>query len=170
VKKVAVFGKPGSGKSVLSDALSVKTAIELFQLDSIMYDHDGNPVDRNIYDERHEAILNSECWVIDGLGPLKSFYQRIEAADTLVYINLPYAVSYWLVTKRLLKSVFVKPAGWPEGSSVWKGTLQSYKTLKRCPEFWNEDFLNKIEAMASSKSVFVIRTIAELNSFVDRHV
>jgi len=87
MNKVAVFGKPGSGKSTLSRKLATATGILLYSLDS--------------------------------------FWQRLEQADTLMYIDLPYRVSYWLVTKRLIKGLIVKPEGWPEGSSVFKGSLQS---------------------------------------------
>lgn len=166
MKRVAVFGKPGSGKSALSKRLAVATGLPLHQLDSIAYHKNGDLVARDIYDRKHEAILSSEEWILDGFGPIGSFYERLDAADTLIYLDLPYMVSYWFVTKRLLKGMFVKPEGWPEGSSVVKGTLQSYKTLKLCPKFWNDDFSQKLQFMSADKNVYVIRTVSELNSFV----
>lgn len=169
MKKVAIFGKPGSGKSTLSKALTQATHLELHALDSILFNADGSQIDRQAYDYKHRAILHSENWIIDGFGPISSFYQRLEAADTLIYIDLPYAVSYWLVTKRLLKGLFIKPAGWPSGSSVIKGTLQSYKTLKLCPKFWNDEFMQKLQGIAKGKKLYVIRSVAELNRFVEQH-
>lgn len=167
MKKVAVFGKPGSGKSALSKRLSAATGIPLCSLDSIVYNKDGTLVDRKIFDQEHAKMLSSEQWIIDGFGPLSSFFERLDAADTLIYIDLPYPVSYWFVTKRLLKGMFIKPEGWPEGSSVFKGSIQSYKTLKLCPKFWNEDFSRKLNEMAADKSVYVISSVAELNRFTD---
>ncbi len=166
MNKVAVFGKPGSGKSTLSKSLALATGIPLHQLDSIVYGKNGELVERKTYDHAHENILSSDNWIIDGFGPMDSFNKRLEVADTLIYIDLPYVVSYWLVTKRLLKGLFVKPEGWPDGSSVLKGTLESYKVLKLCPKFWNNDFLQKLEKMSLNKSIYVIRSISELNSFV----
>lgn len=166
MKKVAVFGKPGSGKSALSKRLSTATGIPLCSLDSIVYHKDGGLVDRKIFDEEHAKVLSSEQWIIDGFGPLNSFFERLDAADTLIYIDLPYPVSYWFVTKRLLKGVFITPEGWPDGSSVFKGTVQSYKTLKLCPKFWNDDFTKKLQTMSSDKTVFVIRSVSELNHFI----
>ncbi len=166
MKKIAVFGKPGSGKSTLSKNLAAATGIELHALDSIVYKKNGDRVDRNIYDEAHENILASGNWIIDGFGPIESFYKRLEAADTLIYIDLPYPVSYWLVTKRLLKGVIVKPEGWPEGSSVLKGSLESYRVLKLCPMFWNVEFTQRLEKLSADRSLHVIRSVAELDSFV----
>ena len=170
MKKIAVFGKPGSGKSTLSKSLASATGIQLHQLDSIVYKKNGDLVDRNIYDETHANILSSDSWIIDGFGPIESFNKRLEVADTLIYIDLPYAISYWLVTKRLLKGLIVKPEGWPDGSSVLKGTLESYKVLKLCPRFWNYDFLQKLEKISASKSLYVIRSISELNRFIKNNV
>lgn len=166
MKKVAVFGKPGSGKSTISKSLAVMTGIPLHQLDSIVYKPNGELVERDIFDEVHDSILRSENWIIDGFGPIGSFHKRLEAADTLVFIDLPYPISYWFVTKRFLKGVFIKPEGWPEGSSIIKGTLQSYKVLKLCPKFWNDEFKSKLVEQFGSKEIHVIKTVAELNDFV----
>lgn len=169
MKKVAVFGKPGSGKSTLSKALASATGIKLHQLDSIVYKKNGELVDRKIFNEAHENILSSDCWIIDGFGPIGSFNKRLEAADTLVYIDIPYPVSYWFVTKRFLKGVFVKPEGWPDGSSILKGTLESYKVLRLCPKFWNDEFSSTLKEKYNSKNVHVIKSVSELNSFIHRH-
>ncbi|VAW59469.1 DNA topology modulation protein [hydrothermal vent metagenome] len=170
MKKIAVFGKPGSGKSTLSKNLASATGIKLHALDSIVYKKNGEPVDRKTYNEKHENILTSDTWIIDGFGPIESFNKRLDVADTLIYINLPYVISYWLVTKRLLKGFVVKPEGWPDGSSVLKGTLESYKVLKLCPKFWNESFMQKLEKTSANKSLYIIRSISELNSFVDKNI
>lgn len=164
--KNSSFGKPGSGKSTVSKVISSATGLPLHQLDSIVYKPNGDPVERSVFDEAHSNILSSDRWIIDGLGPISSFNARLDAADTLIYIDLPYSVSYWFVTKRLLKGLFIKPEGWPDGSSVLKGTLQSYKVLQQCPAFWNDDFMSRLEGYSQSKAVHVIKNVTELNNFV----
>ncbi len=150
--------------------MALATGIQLHQLDSIVYEKNGDLVDRKTYDSKHENILSFDSWIIDGFGPMASFNKRLDVADTLIYIDLPYVVSYWLVTKRLLKGLFVKPEGWPDDSSVFKGTLESYKTLRLCPKFWNDNFLQKLEEMSVGKSLYVIRSVSELNGFVQSNV
>ena len=112
MKKIAVFGKPGSGKSTFSKNLASISGIPLHQLDSIVYKKNGDLVDRETYNREHEKILSSACWIIDGFGPVDSFRFRLREADTLIYIDLSYIVSYWFVTKRLIKGLLVKPEGW----------------------------------------------------------
>lgn len=173
MKKVAIFGKPGSGKSTLSKKLAHATGIKLYALDTILYKENGKEVDRQSYTEAHESIISCEAWIIEGFGPmnsLDSFNKRLEEADTLIYIELPYLTTYWLVTKRFFKGLFVKPEGWPDGSSILKGTLESYKVLKLCPKFWNDSFLQRLEKQFANKSLHVVRSVSELNSFVERNV
>jgi adenylate kinase family enzyme len=173
MKKIAVFGKPANGKSTLSKQLASATGIKLYALDSILYKPNGEEVNRESYENAHESILSSEAWIIEGFGPMnsmESFHRRLQAADTLIYIDLPYPVTYWLVTKRFFKGLFIKPEGWPDGSSVLKGTLESFRVLKLCPKFWNDRFLQRLENVASNKSLHVIRSISELNTFVEENV
>jgi len=54
MKKIAVFGKPGSGKSILSKRVASATGIKLHALDSIVYKASGELVDKKTYDEKHE--------------------------------------------------------------------------------------------------------------------
>ncbi|GAA5213332.1 adenylate kinase [Corallincola platygyrae] len=173
MKKIAVFGKPANGKSTLSKKLAAATGIKLYALDSILYQPNGEEVERAQYEETHQRILSSEEWIIEGFAPLTAlgtFYRRLEEADTLIYIDLPYRVTYWLVVKRFLKGLFVKPEGWPEGSSIFQGTRESFKVLKLCPKFWNHGFLQRIETLSEDKTLHVIRSVSELNRFVERHV
>jgi adenylate kinase family enzyme len=166
MKKIAVFGKPGGGKSTLSKKISETLNIELYPLDLIEYKSTGNKVNSEEYNDAHNKLINKESWIIEGLGSLDSFWLRVDKSDTLIFIDLPYWQHYWFTTKRLVKSPFIKPEGWPEGSSVIKGTLQSWKYLKLSRKFWNNDFLIKIKNRAVGKNIFHIKSKSDLNSFI----
>lgn len=43
MKKIAVFGKPGSGKSILSKKLALASGIKLYALDLIVYKKKWRP-------------------------------------------------------------------------------------------------------------------------------
>ncbi|MFL0803413.1 MAG: adenylate kinase [Agarilytica sp.] len=170
MKKIAVFGKPGGGKSTLSKNLAKATGIALHPLDSIEYTENGERVPLSEYTNAHEFLINSDSWIIDGLGSLDSFWRRIGAADTIVYIDLPYWVHYWWVTKRLIKGVIVKPEGWPDGSSVLHGTLASWKYLRLSPKFWTPELYKKLQESSTNKTLYRINTVSELNAFIKQQV
>lgn len=170
MKKIAVFGKPGGGKSTLSKKLSAVTGIKLYPLDLIEYQKNGERNSLDKYTAAHEKLINSESWIVEGLGTLDSFWSRVDAADTLIYVDLPYWIHYWWVTKRLLLSPVFKPEGWPDGSSVLKGTLASWKYLRLSPKFWTPDFYKKLQNVSENKRVYRIASIAELNKFAEKYV
>lgn len=165
---VAVFGKPGGGKSTLSKKLSTDTGIKLCTLDLIEYKKNGERVSRQEYSKKHADWIAADRWIIEGLGTLESFWLRIDAADTLIYVDLPYSVHYWWVTKRLLKSFFVKPEGWPEGSSVLKGTLAGWKYLRLSPKFWTPELFERIQSLGKGKDIYRITSVKEINDFAKR--
>lgn len=165
MNKVVVFGKPSGGKSTLSRKLSSEMGIKLCALDLIEYKKNGERVSSEEYSKKHDELISADNWIIEGLGTLDSFWQRIDAADALIYIDLPYSVHYWWVTKRLLKSFFVKPEGWPEGSSVLKGTLAGWKYLRLSPKFWTLELFEKIQSRAKGKKIYRITSVKELNNF-----
>ena len=59
MNKIAVFGKPGGGKSTLSKRLASATGIKLHALDSIEFKKNGEKIDSKIYEEAHQNILSS---------------------------------------------------------------------------------------------------------------
>ena len=170
MKKVAVFGKPGGGKSTLSKKLAIATGIEAYPLDLIEYQKNGEKIPAEEYKKAHEKLINSESWIIEGLGTLDTFWARIDAADTLIYIDLPYRVHYWWATKRYLTSLFIKPEGWPEGCSVLKGTLASWKYLRLSPKFWTAEFFDNIQQRANNKKIYRISSVNNLNGFVEKTI
>jgi adenylate kinase family enzyme len=140
ISKVAVFGKPGGGKSTLSQEIAKITCLPLHQLDSIQFSEGGVKVRDEIYLERHSEILSNESWVIDGFGTPQSFESMLHAADVLVYVERAPIIHYWWVTKRFIKSPFSKPLGWPKKSPMLKSTLSAYRFLRLSHRFWTLAF------------------------------
>jgi len=85
MKKIAVFGKSGGGKSVFSKKLSLATDIPLFPLDLIEYSKGGEKVSKDEYLQKYHDILNTEFWIIEGFGTMETFIKRLQEADTLTY-------------------------------------------------------------------------------------
>lgn len=102
MKKVAVFGNAGGGKSTLSQRLAEITGLPLYILDKIQYQTGGAAISPEAYQRIHQEILASDRWIIDGFGCMKTLWPRLDEADSLVYVDLPLFVHFWWVTKRLI--------------------------------------------------------------------
>lgn len=162
MKKVAVFGKPGGGKSTFSKRLAARTGLPLHPIDLIEWHPSGQRIDAETYTQSHQAVLDTEAWILDGMGDRPSFQKRLAEADTLIYVDMPYWRSYWWVVKRGIKGIFVLPEGWPEGSRVWQGTVNSFKVLRICPQFWNATFWQRIQGMSDRKTVIRLRSPGDM--------
>jgi hypothetical protein len=68
MKKVAVFGNTGGGKSTLARRLAELTRLPLYPLDLIQFKAGGGPVPREEYLKAHADILRRDAWIIDGFG------------------------------------------------------------------------------------------------------
>lgn len=156
--KIAVFGKPGGGKSSLSVQIATVTGLPLYQLDNIQYLAGGVKVPDDVFARHHADIVATENWVMDGFGTLQTFQALLASADILVYVDRPVWVHYWWVTKRLLKSPFAKPLGWPEGSPILKSTLNSYRFLGLSHKLWTPAFRQKLLSFAPGKKVYIVES------------
>jgi adenylate kinase family enzyme len=156
--KVAVFGRPGGGKSTLSQKVASAARLPLHQLDLIQFETGGVRLPDEVLVKRHAEILTQPQWVLDGFGTPQCFEAMLQAADVLVYVERSELTHYWWVTKRLLKSPFCKPLGWPEGSPMLRSTLTSYQLLRRSPKFWTPALKGKLLAMRPGKRVYFVRS------------
>ena len=68
LKRVAIFGNAGGGKSTLARRLTGITGLPLHSLDLIKYRVGGGEVPHPEYLEAHAKILSGESWISDELA------------------------------------------------------------------------------------------------------
>jgi adenylate kinase family enzyme len=167
MKKVAVFGNAGGGKSTLSKKLSEITGLPFYVLDKVKYQAGGNEVSDEDYKHAHEQILTTDRWIIDGFGSMETLWLRLDEADTLVYVDLPLYVHRWWVTKRLITGYFQPPEGWPQNSPILRSSLNSYRALWLCHKYLTPKYREYIEQAKSIKSVYHIRSTQDISQFLE---
>jgi len=167
MKKVAIFGNAGGGKSTLAKQLAEATGLPLHVLDKIKYHPGGAEVPHEDYLDIHREILKQDEWIIDGFGCVSSAWERFAAADTLIYLDLPLFIHGMWVTKRLLKGAFITPEGWPENSPIWKSTFNSYRVLWLCHQKLTPRYRQLIDEAQTTKQVFHLRSAKMIKAFRD---
>jgi adenylate kinase family enzyme len=166
MKRVAVFGNAGGGKSTLSKNLAEITGLPLIVLDLIQYKPGGAKVPDEEYKTAHDEILQQDCWIIDGFGSLDTVWSRLEVADTLVYIDLPVLQHYFWVTKRLIKGFWVAPEGYPENSPLVKSTLNAYYIVWLCDKKLTPKYRDYVKKAQATKQVFHLQSTRDLKEFL----
>ncbi len=165
MKKVAVFGNAGGGKSTLSKKLAELTGIPLYPLDSIQFTAEG-PVPHDEYLSRHAELLERDAWIIDGFGCRKSAWERFGQADTLIYVDLPLLTHFRWVTKRLIQGGFTTPEGWPPNSPIISSTIQSYRVLWSCNRYLTPQYRALVTQARAHKTVHHLRSPADMASLL----
>jgi adenylate kinase family enzyme len=166
MRKVAVFGNTGGGKSTLARRLAEATGLPLYPLDKIQFRAGGDQVPHAEYLKLHAELLQRDRWVIDGFGCLVSAWERFAAADTLVYIDLPLLTHSRWVTKRFVKSLVRAPEGWPENSPMWSSTLNSYRVLWSCHRRLTPKYRQLVADASASKRVHHLKSPAQMQAFL----
>ncbi|BDI20437.1 ATPase AAA [Nostoc cf. commune SO-36] len=167
MKKVAVFGNAGGGKSTLSKKLSQITGLPLYVLDKIKSQSGGKLVPDKDYKLAHQKILVSDQWIIDGFGCMETLWLRLNEADSLIFVDLPLYVHGWWVTKRLITGYFKPPEGWPSNSPILRSSLSSYRVLWLCHKYLTPKYREYIEQAQSIKNVYHIRSTKQISQFFE---
>ena len=167
MKKVAVFGNTGGGKSTLARKLAAVTGLPLYPLDLIQFrPGGGGKIAHEDYLGAHAALIGRDAWIIDGFGCAASSLARFAAADTLVYVDLPLATHYWWVTKRLLRAPFIAPEGWPERSPIWSSTRDSLRVVGRYHRDLTPKYRQLVRDAAAAKRVHHLGSPRAIRAFI----
>ena len=115
MRRVAVIGSSGVGKSTLADALAAALDVPVIELDALMHGPDWTPTPTpefraKVMDAMAAADESVGGWIVPGnYRTVADITQR--SADTVVWLDLPRCVTMW----RLLDAV--GPAsGHPRGA------------------------------------------------------
>ncbi|MCT7971352.1 hypothetical protein [Laspinema olomoucense] len=174
MKKIAIIGPKGSGKTTLAHHLCSIVNVEVIHADAILAQAAESVTMESPSKSRLESYLQQPAWIIEGNGdptnPDFIYERRFAAADTIIWLDLSQNVCLW----RRLKRVFQ-----PEGKlrrfflSNYPGNIQEYGFLEGLRQTWNymkqERSLvrEKIDQCCGDKRVFILRSPSEVKDFLD---
>lgn len=99
MKKIAVLGCSGSGKSVISRYLNEKLNIPVYHLDSLNWKANWVPTPQEEWDALQKELVKKEEWIIDG-NYARTIDIRLKEADTVIFFDLPRYICMFRIFKR----------------------------------------------------------------------
>ena len=97
-----MIGSGGAGKTTFAKELGARLNIEVIHLDSIYWNPGWVETPKAEWLKTVEGILKRDSWIMDGnySGTLDV---RLQACDTVVFLDISRLICVWRVFKRLLK-------------------------------------------------------------------
>jgi adenylate kinase family enzyme len=102
MRKILVIGSGGAGKSVFATRLGEVLQIEVLHLDKFYWRPGWTEMPKSEWRKTVEQLLQRDAWIMDGnySGTLDL---RLEACDTVIFLDISRLVCLWHMLKRGLK-------------------------------------------------------------------
>ena len=168
MKRIIVIGPSGAGKSLLSEKLHNMLNIPLFHLDNIFWNEDKTHISREEFDTKLMDILKEDEWIIDG-DYSRTYEMRMDACDTIIFLNYPVEVCLEGAKSRIGKKRKDLPwveeefdpefkewiINWYDNIDNVKALLDKYKNSKEVIVFNNREEANEfIRVMQKNSKYF----------------
>ena len=115
MRRVVVFGTTGSGKSWLAERLAARHGLRLIELDALFWGPDWQPAPLELFRHRVERETRDGDWIVVGnYGQVRDLVWR--QADTLVWLDLPFALVMGRLLRRTLRRVLSREELWGTGN------------------------------------------------------
>ena len=116
MRRVVVIGTTGSGKSRLADRLGERTGLRVIELDALNWGPGWQPAPLELLRHRVERETRDGDWIVVGnYDSVRDLTWR--AADTLVWLDLPFPLVIWRLFWRTLRRSVTKENLWGSGNT-----------------------------------------------------
>ena len=124
MRRVAIIGTAsGCGKSTVGRALAAQLRVPFFELDAIHWCPGWTEMDATQLRRRVESLVALDAWVIDGSYRGKLGDLVLEAADTVIWLDLPRRVWLPRLVRRTVRRLVRREELWNGNRESLRGVL-----------------------------------------------
>lgn len=99
MNKIAIIGSPGAGKTTLANTLHQELKIKVYHLDRLLWKTDWQSIDGPTRVDTMQDIVCEKQWIIEGTY-VRSSEPRLNAADTIIFLDTHLLTCLWRIIKR----------------------------------------------------------------------
>jgi adenylate kinase family enzyme len=167
MRRALVIGSGGAGKSTLARRLAERLSLPVIHLDRVYWRAGWVEPPKDEWRRTVEGLCAGDSWVMDGnySGTLDV---RLEACDTVIFLDLPRTVCTWRVIKRALRYKGVSRPDMGEGcrEQLGKDFLLFLLWVWNYPRRSRPKVFARLEESAGGKQVYMLRSDAEVKKFL----
>ncbi|WP_196159826.1 DNA topology modulation protein [Reinekea sp. G2M2-21] len=164
MKKIAIVGSGGAGKSTLARRLGYVLGLPVVHLDNHFWQRGWVETERSRWIEIQQGFVSQEEWIIDGnYGGTMDV--RFAQADTIIYLNLSRYRCIWRAIKR---RIMYHGKARPDMNNGCTERLdfQFLKWLWRYPRDTHPITWSHIEKVADRAQVIQLKTPGQVRLFL----
>jgi adenylate kinase family enzyme len=166
MRRVAVIGNGGGGKSTLARRLAVQLDCPCVEIDRLLWQPGWRLTPVATYEAEHARLIDGDEWIIDGLGRQESIPQRLCRSTDIVLVDMPLWMHFWLAAERQLQWAAGKLERPPAGIAQMPRTEALFRTIWEVDRTWMPEF-RRLVAMEEErgKHVFRLGSVSDLQNF-----
>ena len=108
MRRVSVIGNTGSGKSTVAGALAAHLGVPYVELDELHWGPNWTEASAEELIAKLSPIAAQDAWVIDGMYFRKIGGLVLRRADTVVWVDPPWLVTFARLLRRSLTRVILR--------------------------------------------------------------
>ena len=105
MQRVSVIGNASSGKSTVARALAARIGVPYVELDALHWGPRWSQATADELRARVEPMLSADAWVIDGMYWRKLGGAVLRRADTVIWVDPPFATMFLRLLRRSLTRI-----------------------------------------------------------------
>lgn len=166
MRKVAVIGSAGSGKSTLSRQLGEIAGIEVIHLDRLYWRKGWIEPPKEEWDALIEKLIHKDSWIMDGHYG-RTMDIRMAAADTVIFLDLPRILCVYRAIKRRVQYQGRSRPDMAEGCKE-KIDLEFLKWIWDFPIKKRPKILNRLKELQKYKRIIHLRSRRDAVDFLNK--
>lgn len=166
MKRIAIIGSGGAGKSTFARRLSEKLNIEVYHLDAILWKPNWVGTPRDEQKRIQHKLVEKESWIIDGNydGTLDI---RLNTADTIIFLDIHRVICLYRAIKRTFQYRNRTRPDMAEGCDE-RFDLGFLKWIWKFPKTRRTSILEMLEEISEEKNVIILSSPKEVKRFIEK--